>query len=80
MEAAFKQMKALMATNCINRYADLNKPFQIYTDASNYQLGAAVVQDNRPIAYFNRKLTNAQQSYSTTKKELLAIVLCLKEY
>lgn len=80
MEDAFKRMKSLMASDCINAYANLNKPFQIYTDASNYQLGAAVIQDNKPIAYFSRKLTSAQESYSTTEKELLAIVLCLKEY
>ena len=44
------------------------------------QVGAAIIQDGKPIAYFSKKLTQSQLSYSTTEKELLAIVLCLKEY
>ena len=73
-------MKAILASDCYNRYADLNKDFDIYTDSSDYQVGAAILQDGHPIAYFSKKLSQAQLSYSTTEKECLAIVLCLKEY
>jgi hypothetical protein len=38
------------------------------------QLGAVTAQDNRPIMFFSRKLSEMQQKYSTTKIELLAIV------
>ena len=34
----------------------------------------------RPIAYWSRSLQSNQLKYTTTKKELLAIILCLKEY
>ena len=77
---AFKEMKAILASDCINAYPDYRYPFHIYTDASKYQLGAAIIQNGRPIAYYSRKLTEAQQAYTATEKELLAIVLCLKEY
>jgi hypothetical protein len=50
------------------------KPFDIYTDASTKQLGSVITQDNRPIAYFSRKLSGAQSKYTVTKLELLAIV------
>ena len=76
----FKSMKALMTHECINKHPDYTKPFEIYTDASDYQLGAAKIQDGSPIAYWSKKLTNTQRNYTTTKKELLAIVMCLKEY
>ena len=58
----------------------LNKPFEIYTNASDYQLGAAIIQDKRPIAYWSRSLQSNQLKYTTTENELLAIILCLKEY
>jgi hypothetical protein len=56
------------------------KPFEIYTDASSTQLEAVITQDNRPIAFFSRKLSKMQQKYSVTEIELLAIVETLKEF
>jgi hypothetical protein len=56
------------------------KPFEIYTDASATQLGAVIAQDNRPIAFFSRKLSKTKQKYSVTEIELLAIVEILKEF
>ena len=60
-------------------HPDFTKPFHLQTDASNVGLGAVLLQsdDNdqlRPIAYISRSLTKSEQNYSTTKKELLAIV------
>jgi hypothetical protein len=61
-------------------YSDFSKVFEIYTDASSKQLGAVITQDNRPIAFFSRKLSKMQHKYSVTKIELLAIVETLKEF
>ncbi len=56
------------------------KPYEIYTDASSTQLGAVIAQDNKPIAFFSRKLSKSQQKYSVAEIELLAIVETLKEF
>jgi hypothetical protein len=56
------------------------KPFEIYNKASTKRLGAVITQDNRPIAFFSRKLTPMQTKYSVTEIELLAIVETLKEF
>jgi hypothetical protein len=44
------------------------------------QLGGVITQDNRPIAFFSRKLSNMQCKYGVTKIELLAVVKTLKEF
>ena len=79
-QQAFDTLKSIMAEDFLNAYPNYNQRFEIYTDASNYQLGAAIIQNGRPVAYWSRSLQPTQQKYTTTEKELLAIILCLKEY
>ena len=50
-QKAFKTLKSIMAAECLNAYPDYNQHFKIYTDVSDYQLGAAIIQNKQPIAY-----------------------------
>ena len=61
-------------------YPDFKKPFDIHTDTSDLQLGAVIIQNGKPIAFYSRKLNPAQTRYTTTEKEFLAIVETLKEF
>ena len=61
IETAFKIFKILLATHALSAYQDHNLPFKIYTDASDYQLGAYIcmIQRNPPAAYYSEKLNGA---------------------
>ena len=52
LEQAFCNLKKMISEETLLTYPDWTKPFTIHTDASDYQLGAVISQDNKPIAFF----------------------------
>jgi hypothetical protein len=80
MQKAFDKMRLLMAADALAAYPDHNKRFDVYTDASDFQLGACIIQEGRPVFYFLQKLTKSQQNYATIEKEMLSIVATLEEF
>jgi hypothetical protein len=79
-QRAFNHLKATIPKDVVLAYPEYSKVFEIYTDASSKQLGAVITQDNRPIAFFSRKLSDTQRNDSVIEIELLAIVETLKEF
>ncbi|GFH50558.1 hypothetical protein CTEN210_07034 [Chaetoceros tenuissimus] len=84
-ETAFNEIKKIIAEETLLAYPDFSKRFIIHLDASDYQLGAAIMQEDdqgllRPLAFYTRKLNSAQKNYTTTEKELLSIVETLNEF
>jgi hypothetical protein len=49
-QQVFDKIKSIVCCKVLLSYPDFNKPFHIHTDASHYQLGAVISQDNHPIA------------------------------
>ena len=54
--------------------------FELETDASDYAVGATLIQNGKPIQYASRLLQKAEIRYSTYEKELLAIIFAFKQY
>jgi transposase InsO family protein len=80
MDEAFAQVKQMISEEVFLTYPDWSMPFDIHTDASDKQLGAVISQNGKPIAFFSRRLSKTQRNYTTTEKELLSIVECLKQF
>jgi RNase H-like domain found in reverse transcriptase/Integrase zinc binding domain len=79
-QKAFETIKRIMSQEVLLTYPDFSKTFDIHTDASKLQMGAVISQEGKPIAFFSKKLNDAQTRYTTTERELLAIVETLKEF
>ncbi|CAN6718953.1 unnamed protein product [Malus baccata var. baccata] len=83
-EKAFKHLKEMLTSAPIIRPPDWSIPFELMCNASDYALGAVLGQrkDKQPhvIYYASRTLNDAQLNYSTTEKELLAVVFALDKF
>lgn len=81
---AFNELKESLTTPPVLIYPDFTKSFLLTTDASNYAIGAIISQGpigrDLPIAYASRTLNSAERNYSTTEKELLAIVWAVNHF
>jgi RNase H-like domain found in reverse transcriptase len=79
-QQASDKIKKVIETEVLLAYPDLDKPFHIYTDASDHQLGAVIMQDEKPISLYSRKRNAAQRRYTSTELELLSTIKTCKEY
>ena len=75
---SFETLKQKLCEAPILRYPLFDKPFTLTTDASNEGLGAVLSQEGHPCCYISRTLNPPEKNYSTTEKELLAIVWAIK--
>ena len=73
-QKSFETLKEKLCTAPVLQYPDYKKFFTLTTDASNVGLGAVLSQDEHPVCYISRTLTDPEKRYSPTEKELLAIV------
>ena len=81
-ESAFQTLKSTLSGSTIMKNPDPTKPFIVQTDASSVGVGAVLSQgpEDKPIAYFSRKLLEREKRYSAVEKECLAVVLGVKAF
>ena len=84
MEKAFQTLKNKLASKPVIVLPDPDKQFVLRTDASDYGLGAVLLQEHgdtlRPVAYASKKLLKAERNYATIEKECLGVVWAVKKF
>jgi hypothetical protein len=75
---AFEQLKILLTIALVLAQPDIEKPFDVYRDASGSGLGCVLMQEGRVIAYASRQLHLHEEHYPTHDLELDAVVHALK--
>jgi hypothetical protein len=77
-EDAFLTLKKLLTIVHVLAQPDIEKPFDVYCDASGTRIGGVLMQDGRAIVYALRQLQRHEEHYPTHDLELLAVVHTLK--
>ena len=77
---AFDKIKWIVACDTLLTYPDSNEIFKIHIDASAFQLGQVIIHKEKRIAFYCRKITDAQQQYTVTERELPITVETLNSF
>ena len=73
-DTAFEQIKEAIISDTTLRYFDPSLPLTIQVDASQVGLGAALLQNGKPIAFASKALTKTECRYANIEREMLAAV------
>jgi len=79
-QKAFDTLKEKISTAPVLALPDLQRPFEIETDASDYAMGAVLMQHGKLICYHYWTFNFAIVNYSTYDEELYALVQSVKKW
>ncbi|KAL2080104.1 hypothetical protein ACEWY4_023897 [Coilia grayii] len=77
---AFNKLKELLMTRPVLQYFNVHQPVVLSADASQHGLGTVCLQNNKPVAFASRALTETETHYAQIEKELLALVYACQKF
>lgn len=81
---AFVSLSKAIVNTALLQLPVLTREFVLQTDASDYGLGAVLLQEHdvflKLVAFASDTLTHPERNYSVTERECLAIVFALKKF
>ena len=72
-KGALRQVKELVSSPAMLKLYDPHSEVTLSVDASQYGLGACIMQDGGPVAYASHTLTYTHKRYAQIEKEMMAI-------
>eukprot|EP00794_Sanderia_malayensis_P010467 gene10467-biopygen7633 len=79
-QTAFDSLKTALTQSSVMAYFDPTCDSEVIVDASPVGLGALLVQNGRVVSYTSRALTDVEQRYSQTEREMLAVVWSMEHF
>jgi len=76
----FEKIKDILCNFPILHNFNLTEPFEIQTDASERAIGCCIFQNNKPIHYASRCLSDTEINFAQIEKEMLAIVFACTKF
>ena len=73
-QEAFEAIKEAFSADVTLNYFDPQKPITLQVDASMAGLGSVLFQEDRPVAFASRALTETESRYANIEREMLAVV------
>ncbi len=79
-QEAFDHLKSCLSSPPVLSYYDVKRPVTLTCDASCFGLGAACMQDGKPVPFASRTLKNKETRYAQIERELLAVMFACTKF
>ena len=83
-QSSFEILRKALTSEPILIHPNFEQTFELHCDASDYAIGSSLMQLKNgiphPVAFYSRKLRDAELNYSTTEKEALSIISAIKHF
>ncbi|KAJ0764722.1 putative nucleotidyltransferase, Ribonuclease H [Helianthus annuus] len=79
-QTAFDQLKHALVSAPVLALPNFAEPFSVECDASGRGIGAVLMQNRKPIAYFSKALSDRNLSKSAYEREMMALVLAVQHW
>ena len=79
-QSTFSSLKQALVSSLVLAMPDFSQLFLVECDASGRGIDIVLMQNQRPVAYFSKAISDRALSKSTNEKELLALVLAIHHW